>query len=152
LRFSPEGLTWSAGLGEPAIATGYATPHALAVDSKRARLWLSGRDAAGVERMRSSALEPRAPDDGTGTALSSAIVSLAVVNDTGTGVSKLLAVDADGRLTWAPPDDATRMQELLAGGERVLSVSAGVGGALITSMSNGDNVRTFNLSMLRFTA
>lgn len=150
LRFSAEGLTWSAGLGAPAIAQVYTTPHALVVDRQRGRLWLSGRDAAGVERLASMPFEPSAPHNGTDTTLSSAIVSLAVAGDAPGGESILLVVDAEGRLAWAPHGDVTTRRHLVAGDEQVLAVAASRDGALMTTKSNEAGMPTFSLFTLRF--
>jgi hypothetical protein len=150
LRFSPDGLTFSANLGPPTFARGYDEPLALTIHTRDARLWLSGNDRGRIEGLRSIPLmdptetvtaSPSRRESVAEVATARAIVGLAAVMQTESPAdTHFLAVDTDGALLWARAEaGGLASMRLPLDGERALSLSGQPDGTiLLTTSSTGD--------------
>jgi hypothetical protein len=141
LRFSAEGLAWSAGLGAPEFAPGFDDPDTLTVDPSDARLWLAGRDRHGAPGLRSIAL-------GVAVSKTSSLVSVAsdglpprrgrVMGLVPLGFADVagvhfLGLDAEGRI-WPAGADGTAVSEgFTIREEEVVGLSGGRSDAIYAS-------------------
>jgi hypothetical protein len=150
LRFSPDGLTFSAKLGPPTFAPGYDQPHAFTVDSSGAHLWISGNDRGRIEGLRSIPLmdptetvtaNPSRQESIVEVATARAIIGLAAVMRTDSPANTdFLTVDTEGALLWARAEaDGLAFTRLPLDGEHALSLSGQPDGTvLLTTRSTGD--------------
>lgn len=133
LRFSGEGLAWSAGLGAPLVANTDLSPRALVVEG-RERLWVSGSDASGRERVQSLPIPVlTSVSPARAVAIPSAVLSLAAVSVRPDGAG-LLATDDRGLLAWIAQDGRMTPGSAVPG-YHVLEVAGGSRGALVVARS-----------------
>ncbi len=152
LRFSNDGLTWAADLGSPVFAAGVADPLAIAVDRRRARLWLSGRDRTGRAQVQWLPLQPDVigPSfDAAGIAATRALVGIGDIYHAATARAGLIVADDEGRLAFVRPEAAGGMTAVEIPGEHVIDVTGTTRGAvLLTTRTTGAAAPAFSVFTL----
>jgi hypothetical protein len=160
LRFSADGSAWTAGLGSPAFASGFDTPHALAFDAQNQRLWLGGQDRRGRQTLRAMPLgtsEPavsapayRLQQQVYEIATNTRVAALATTAGDGSSTrADLVIADGDGSLFWSRTGSGGLVLERAVGlPERVLDVDATPSGALLVTTSNAASPPSFSIFRL----
>ncbi len=146
LRYSADGLTWSAGIGPPVFARGFAAPRALAFDPRSTRLWLTGSDSRLGEGLMSLPLV----DPATRTSpqhrtievpVSQGIVALVPLTAPDwLAAAGFLAINTDAKLLWMNADGAPPYERLDVADEDAVELSAGPRGTvlLVTRWNTAD--------------
>ena len=160
LRFSADGSAWTAGLGSPAFASGFDTPHALAFDAQNQRLWLGGQDRRGRQTLRAMSLRASEPAASAQAyrlqqqvyeiATNTRVVALATTAGDGPSTrADLVIADGDGSLFWSRTESGGLVLDRAVGlPERVLDVDATPGGAILVTTSNGASPPSFSIFRL----
>jgi hypothetical protein len=150
VRFSAEGLSWSADLGPPIFARGYVEPRGLAFDAGNLRLWLAGLDQAGNAALRTIGLGETSQPLGTQSerlqwqsyetsTKDAPLVGLAVLPGGDPARNELLMVAPTGGLMVGRFEAGGLVLERLAiEGQRVLRIDpAGPESVFLTTSTNG---------------
>ena len=142
LRFSPDGSTWTAGLGSPIFSAGFLEPRALAVDARQ-RLWLAGSNGTSENLVKALVLRdgPQATavdsDQASSQEGSRAVALAAVPEHVGGG---LIGADADGALFLLRAEGGIAARSQIHG-ERIVGVHASQGAILLTATSAASPAR-----------